>query len=71
MKKAGIVSTDPRGGTPGEANSEAEKNEEDPDETPDEPEEETNPEPEIPEAQQPQPGDIIINELLPELLSMQ
>ena len=60
------LSTDPRGGTPGEANSEAEKNEEDPDETPDEPEEETNPEPEIPEAQQPQPGDIIINELLPE-----
>lgn len=60
------LSSDPRGGTPGEANSEAEKNEEDPDETPDEPEEETNPEPEIPEAQQPQPGDIIINELLPE-----
>ena len=60
------LSTDPRGGTPGEANSEAEKNEEDPDETPDEPEEEINPEPEIPEAQQPQPGDIIINELLPE-----
>ena len=60
------LSTDPRGGTPGEANSEAEENEEDPDETPDEPEEETNPEPEIPEAQQPQPGDIIINELLPE-----
>lgn len=59
------LSTDPRGGTPGEANSEAEENEEDPDETPDEPEE-TNPEPEIPEAQQPQPGDIIINELLPE-----
>ena len=58
--------SDPRGGTPGEANSEAEENEEDPDETPDEPEEETNPEPEIPEAQQPQPGDIIINELLPE-----
>lgn len=60
------LSTDPRGGTPGEANSEAEENEEDPAETPDEPEEETNPEPEIPEAQQPQPGDIIINELLPE-----
>lgn len=60
------LSTDPRGGTPGEANSEVEENEEDPDETPDEPEEETNPEPEIPEAQQPQPGDIIINELLPE-----
>lgn len=60
------LSTDPRGGTPGEANSEAEENEEDPDETPDEPEEETNPEPEIPEAQQPQPSDIIINELLPE-----
>ena len=60
------LSTDPRGGTPGEANSEAEENEEDPDETPDEPEEEINPEPEIPEAQQPQPGDIIINELLPE-----
>lgn len=60
------LSTDPRGGTPGEANSEAEKNEEEPDETPDESEEETNPEPEIPEAQQPQPGDIIINELLPE-----
>lgn len=60
------LSTDPRGGTPGEANSEAEENEEDPDETPDEPEEETNPELEIPEAQQPQPGDIIINELLPE-----
>ena len=60
------LSSDPRGGTPGEANSEAEENEEDPDETPDEPEEETNPEPEIPEAQQPQPGDIIINELLPE-----
>ena len=60
------LSTDPRGGTPGEANSEAEENEEDPDETPDEPEEETKPEPEIPEAQQPQPGDIIINELLPE-----
>ncbi len=60
------LSTDPRGGTPGEANSEADENEEDPDETPDEPEEETNPEPEIPEAQQPQPGDIIINELLPE-----
>ena len=60
------LSGDPRGGTPGEANSEAEENEEDPDETPDEPEEETNPEPEIPEAQQPQPGDIIINELLPE-----
>lgn len=60
------LSTDPRGGTPGEANSEAEENEEDPDETPDEPEEETNPEPEITEAQQPQPGDIIINELLPE-----
>lgn len=60
------LSSDPRGGTPGEANSETEENEEDPDETPDEPEEETNPEPEIPEAQQPQPGDIIINELLPE-----
>lgn len=60
------LSSDPRGGTPGEANSEAEENEEDPDETPDEPQEETNPEPEIPEAQQPQPGDIIINELLPE-----
>ena len=60
------LSSDPRGGTPGEANSEVEENEEDPDETPDEPEEETNPEPEIPEAQQPQPGDIIINELLPE-----
>ena len=60
------LSSDPRGGTPGEANSKAEENEEDPDETPDEPEEETNPEPEIPEAQQPQPGDIIINELLPE-----
>lgn len=60
------LSSDPRGGTPGEANSEAEENEEEPDETPDEPEEETNPEPEIPEAQQPQPGDIIINELLPE-----
>ena len=60
------LSSDPRGGTPGEANSEAEENEEDPDETPDEPEEEINPEPEIPEAQQPQPGDIIINELLPE-----
>lgn len=60
------LSTDPRGGTPGEANSETEENEEDPDETPDEPEEEINPEPEIPEAQQPQPGDIIINELLPE-----
>ena len=60
------LSSDPRGGTPGEANSEAEENEEDPDETPDEPEEETNPEPEIPEAQQPQPSDIIINELLPE-----
>lgn len=60
------LSSDPRGGTPGEANSEAEENEEDPNETPDEPEEETNPEPEIPEAQQPQPGDIIINELLPE-----
>ena len=60
------LSSDPRGGTPGEANSEAEENEEDPNETPDEPEEETNPEPEIPEAQQPQPSDIIINELLPE-----
>lgn len=60
------LSSDPRGGTPGEANSETEENEEDPDETPDEPEEEINPEPEIPEAQQPQPGDIIINELLPE-----
>ena len=60
------LSSDPRGGTPGEANSKAEENEEDPHETPDEPEEETNPEPEIPEAQQPQPGDIIINELLPE-----
>lgn len=60
------LSSDPRGGTPGEANSEAEENEEDPDETPDEPEEEINPEPDIPEAQQPQPGDIIINELLPE-----
>lgn len=60
------LSSDPRGGTPGEANSEAEENEEEPDETPDEPEEEINPEPEIPEAQQPQPGDIIINELLPE-----
>lgn len=60
------LSSDPHGGTPGEANSEVEENEEDPDETPDEPEEETNPEPEIPEAQQPQPGDIIINELLPE-----
>lgn len=60
------LSSDPRGGTPGEANSAAEENEEEPDETPDEPEEETNPEPEIPEAQQPQPGDIIINELLPE-----
>ena len=60
------LSSDPRGGTPGEANSEVEENEEDPDETPDEPEEEINPEPEIPEAQQPQPGDIIINELLPE-----
>ena len=60
------LSSDPRGGTPGEANSEVEENEEDPDETPDEPEEETNPEPEIPKAQQPQPGDIIINELLPE-----
>ena len=60
------LSSDPRGGTPGEANSEVEENEEEPDETPDEPEEEINPEPEIPEAQQPQPGDIIINELLPE-----
>lgn len=60
------LSTDPRGGTPGEANSEAKENEEEPDETPDEPEEETNPEPEIPEAMQPQPGDIIFNELLPE-----
>ena len=60
------LSTDPRGGTPGEANSEAKENEEEPDETPDEPEEETNPEPEIPEALQPQPGDIIFNELLPE-----
>lgn len=60
------LSSDLRGGTPGEANSEAEENEEEPDETPDEPEEEINPEPEIPEAQQPQPGDIIINELLPE-----
>ena len=59
------LSSDPRGGTPGEANSETEENEEDPDEAPDEPEEEINPEPEIPEAQQPQPGDIIINELLP------
>ena len=65
-KEGWHLSTDPRGGTPGEANSEAEENEEDPDETPDEPEEETNPEPEIPETQQPQPGDIIINELLPE-----
>lgn len=60
------LSTDPRGGTPGEANSGAKENEEEPDETPDEPEEETNPEPEIPEALQPQPGDIIFNELLPE-----
>lgn len=60
------LSTDPRGGTPGEANSEAEENEEETDETPEEPEEDINPEPEIPEAQQPQPGDIIINELLPE-----
>lgn len=60
------LSTDPRGGTPGEANSEAKENEEKPEEEPDKPEEETNPEPEIPEAQQPQPGDIIINELLPE-----
>lgn len=65
-KEGWHLSTDPRGGTPGEANSEAEENEEDPDETPDRPEDETNPEPEIPEAQQPQPGDIIINELLPE-----
>lgn len=60
------LSTDPRGGTPGEANSAAEENEEETDETPEEPEEDINPEPEIPEAQQPQPGDIIINELLPE-----
>lgn len=60
------LSTDPRGGTPGEANSGAKENEEEPDETPDEPEEGTNPEPEIPEALQPQPGDIIFNELLPE-----
>lgn len=60
------LSTDPRGGTPGEANSEAKENEEEPEEEPDEPEEETNPEPEIPEALQPQPGDIIFNELLPE-----
>lgn len=65
-EKGWHLSSDPRGGTPGEANSEAEENEEEPDETPDEPEEEINPEPEIPEAQQPQPGDIIINELLPE-----
>lgn len=60
------LSTDPRGGTPGEANSGAKENEEEPEEEPDEPEEETNPEPEIPEALQPQPGDIIFNELLPE-----
>ncbi len=60
------LSTDPRGGTPGEANSEPTTTEEDPEEDPDEPEEETNPEPEIPEALQPQPGDIIFNELLPE-----
>lgn len=60
------LSTDPRGGTPGEANSGAKENEEEPEEEPNEPEEETNPEPEIPEALQPQPGDIIFNELLPE-----
>ena len=60
------LSTDPRGGTPGEANSGAKENEEEPEEEPDEPEEETNPEPEIPEALQPQPDDIIFNELLPE-----
>ncbi len=60
------LSTDPRGGTPGEANSGAKENEEEPEEEPDEPEEETNPEPEIPEALQPQPSDIIFNELLPE-----
>lgn len=60
------LSTDPRGGTPGEANSEPTTTEEEPEEEPDEPEEETNPEPEIPEALQPQPGDIIFNELLPE-----
>ena len=60
------LSTDPRGGTPGETNSGAKENEEEPEEEPDEPEEETNPEPEIPEALQPQPGDIIFNELLPE-----
>ena len=60
------LSTDPRGGTPGEANSGAKENEEESEEEPDEPEEETNPEPEIPEALQPQPGDIIFNELLPE-----
>lgn len=60
------LSTDPRGGTPGEANSEPTTTEEEPEEEPEEPEEETNPEPEIPEALQPQPGDIIFNELLPE-----
>lgn len=60
------LSTDPRGGTPGEANSGAKENEEEPEEEPNEPEEETNSEPEIPEALQPQPGDIIFNELLPE-----
>ena len=60
------LSTDPRGGTPGEANSEPTTTEEEPEEEPDEPEEETNPEPEIPEALQPQPGDIIFNDLLPE-----
>lgn len=60
------LSTDPRGGTPGEANSGPTTTEEEPEEEPNEPEEETNPEPEIPEALQPQPGDIIFNELLPE-----
>lgn len=61
------LSIDPRGGTPGSANSSPGKEEELPTD-PDNPDVPDNPdEPDIPETTQPvQPGEIIINELLPD-----
>lgn len=61
------LSTDPRGGTPGSVNSSPDK-EEEPPVNPDEPDTPDNPdEPDIPVTTDPvQPGEIIINELLPD-----
>ena len=61
------LSTDPRGGTPGAVNSSPDK-EEDPPVDPDRPDVPDNPDdPDIPEVTEPiQPGEIIINELLPD-----